>query len=181
MFRVVKCNSVRLGAQTILCAVLCLSCIGCKWIYMRRLPIEVTIVDSTTGAPLRGATAKLVWRVGVGGIIWGKSTVLSADEDGVVRFSKENMPALDELGGPLPTSMDYVMIDRVIIKADGYQTLCVRPPRSRLPAVLMLQRGANPVDEAESPVPESAGPAKLQTKARSVSNVVDVGSQPAGE
>jgi hypothetical protein len=182
MHRLVRKDSVMFLGQVVLGAFLVLSCTGCKCLYMKRMPIEVTIVDGATKEPIPGATAELVWRVKFGGEIWGKSVILTTDENGKVCFTKKNVPPVDERGYRLKGEpMDYVMIDRVIVEADGYEMECVFPPRSRLPAVLMLQRGTNPVDEAESPVPESAGPAKLQTKARSVSNVVDVGSQPAGE
>lgn len=123
-------------------AMMCLT--ACASMTMARLPLQFTLVDKDTKQPVQNASVKLVWRVGIGGIIWGKPVSLLSDSNGMVIASSENIPALDELGGPLRHPLETIMVDRIILKAQGYETLYLRPHGSQLQSVLELQRQRAP-------------------------------------
>ncbi|MBN1557620.1 MAG: hypothetical protein JW951_05695 [Lentisphaerae bacterium] len=137
--RVVKNIYGALGAKLFFIIILC-TCGACRSLYMAKLPIETRVVEDTTASPVVGASVELVWRVGFGGIIWGKSVTLKTDENGVVEFTRDNVPALDELGGNLDRDLNYVMVDRLLIEAQGYEPLYYVPSRSRVPPLLELKR-----------------------------------------
>ena len=112
-----------------------------------RLPLQIKVVDDQTKQPLQNASVKLVWRVGMGGIIWGKPVFFLSDSNGVVTATRDNVPALDELGGPLREPLDKIMVDRIVLKADGYQTLYLRPHSTRVLSVIEMQRAQNATGE----------------------------------
>ena len=115
-----------------------LSLCGCSTLYMTRLPLQCQVVDQTTRAPMQNVSATLVWRVGFGGITWGKPAVFLSDSNGMIRATAENIPALASTGYALKRPLRKIMIDRLTLKADGYETLYLED--YKVPSVVQMRK-----------------------------------------
>ena len=96
---------------------------GCSSLYMERLPIQFQVIDAATKQPVQNADAKLVWRVGFGGITWGETVTFLSDSNGEFRITSDTIPHLSETGYPLNKPIRKIMIERLWIDAEGYETL----------------------------------------------------------
>lgn len=118
---------------------------SCTGLYMQNLPINVLVIDAESRNPVSDATVELWWRTGFGGIYWGKPVVHAVDSNGVARFTSENIPPLDELGGKLKGgNLKKLMVEGWIVNAPEYQPLVLRPTSNKRTKVLELlpQKGS---------------------------------------
>lgn len=111
---------------------------GCSSLYMSRLPIKCQVIDRVSQSPISDVKAMLSWRTGFGGITWGKPVVLVTDSNGYISVTAENIPAIASTGYPLKKPLRKIMIERLTLKADGYQTLYIED--LKLPLVVKMQR-----------------------------------------
>ena len=117
---------------------------GCSSLYMMRLPFQCQVVEQRTQMPIENVDAKLVWRVGFGGITWGTPVVLHSDSSGVIRVTTNDIPAYASTGYALGKQPQKIMINRLTLEAEGYETLCFKD--YKLPPRIEMQRSSANVE-----------------------------------
>ena len=112
---------------------------GCYSLPEIHLPYEITVIDGATKKPIHNASMKIVWRVGVGGVTWGKSIELLSDSNGVVDISEKSVPAISETGYSLKKPLRKIKVDRIFVNSAGYRPYAVWEYK-QVPSIIEMQR-----------------------------------------